>query len=61
MSLGYRMATLAATILFLFVLWASHAGFGLATDAEAKARARSVRSGSLHARHYYGGGPGFGK
>jgi hypothetical protein len=38
---------------------AAYFGWGLPSDASA--RGRSVRQGSIHGRHYRGGGPGFGK
>jgi len=37
----------------------SYLGWGLEDDASV--RAKSVRQGSLRGRHYFGGGPGFGK
>ena len=41
---------------------ASYRGWGLDSDASAEDRARrSVRTGSLHGRTFYGGGPGGGK
>lgn len=58
---SYQIASGAMVLLFLLVAAASYYGWGLTSDAEAKARSRSVRAGSLHTRTYYGGGPGFGK
>jgi hypothetical protein len=43
------------------VSFASILGWGLPSDVDAKAQAKSVRLGSLHSRHYFGGGPGSGK
>lgn len=61
----YMAASGAVLVLFGVVAAASHLGWGLSSDAQALAQARrssgSVRSGSLHMRHHYGGGPGFGK
>jgi hypothetical protein len=48
-------------IALLLVGLASYFGWGLTSDAQAMAMARSVRGGSLHTRQYYGGGPGYGK
>jgi hypothetical protein len=47
--------------LFLVAGLGSYLGWGLTSDVAATARARSVRTGSLHQRHFFGGGPGFGK
>lgn len=61
MSRGYVIASAVMLILFVLTAIAAYAGWGLDSDASAEARSRSVRSGSLHGRSYYGGGPGFGK
>jgi len=61
MSNGYRVASWVFIILFMLVALASYLGWGLSSDAQALAQSRSVRTGSLHTRHYFGGGPGFGK
>jgi hypothetical protein len=61
MSLGYWIASAVLLIALVLVSMASYYGWGLTSDAAAMASARSVRGGSLHSRHYYGGGPGFGK
>lgn len=55
----YWLASCIAIVLLILVFLASYFGWGLSSDAQA--RAQSVRTGSLHTRHYYGGGPGFGK
>jgi hypothetical protein len=47
--------------LFVLVALASYYGWGLTSDAQAMALAQSVRTGGLHSRSHYGGGPGFGK
>ncbi|HEX8551778.1 MAG TPA: hypothetical protein VF681_09510 [Abditibacteriaceae bacterium] len=62
----YLAASGAMVVLLGVVAVASQQGWGLTNEGEALARARnnsggSVRSGSLHGRHYYGGGGGFGK
>lgn len=56
MLTGYRWATGIVVALFLLTLTASYYGWGLSSDAEAMARARSVRTGSLHTRTFFGGG-----
>lgn len=61
MHKGYFVACGVAIALFFVVAAASRLGWGVPSDAQALAQARSVRGGSLHTRHYYGGGPGFGK
>ena len=61
MSFGYKVASGMVLVLFGWVVYASYSGAGLTSDAEAMARSRSVRGGSLHGRQYFGGGPGFGK
>jgi len=61
MSNGYRVASWVFITLFMLVALASYLGWGLSSDAQALAQSRSVRTGSLHTRHYFGGGPGFGK
>ena len=57
MSSGYWWGTGVVVALYFLVLLAAYLGWGLASDE----RPRSVRSGGLHQRHIYGGGPGFGK
>lgn len=57
----YAWATALMVLLYIMVCLASYFGWGLQSDAQALAQARSVRTGSLHQRYYYGGGPGFGK
>jgi hypothetical protein len=61
MTPGYRWATGLVIGLFLLVALASYYGWGVTSDAQAMAQAQSVRTGGIHSRHYYGGGPGFGK
>lgn len=64
MSRGYLLPSGTVIILFFVVAAASRQGWGVRSDAQALAQAHyggSVRGGSLHMRHYYGGGPGFGK
>lgn len=61
MTLAYWLASGVLLIALILVGAASYYGWGLTSDAEAMAKARSVRSGSLHSRQYYGGGPGYGK
>jgi hypothetical protein len=56
---GYRIASGMMVGLLGLSLAASYFGWGLSSDASA--RARSVREGSIHGRHYRGGGPGWGK
>ncbi|MCS6859236.1 MAG: hypothetical protein NZT92_02810 [Abditibacteriales bacterium] len=58
---GYWLASYIAVVLLILVVLASYLGWGLSSDAQARAQAQSVRTGSLHTRYYYGGGPGFGK
>ncbi|MCS6777939.1 MAG: hypothetical protein RMJ43_13590 [Chloroherpetonaceae bacterium] len=57
----YRVATAVMVAAFVLVWLASYYGWGVPSEAQAQARSRSVRMGSLHTRTYYGGGPGFGK
>lgn len=65
MSYGYLFLSGLVVLLFCVVGMASYQGWGLTSDsqalAQARARSGSVRTGSLHRRSYYGGGPGFGK
>ena len=64
MSIGYLVASIVMICLFGTALMAAQQGWGLSSDAAAKAQAKSssVRTGSTHSRRsYYGGGPGFGK
>lgn len=61
MTRGYRLATGVVIGIFVLVWCASYYGWGITSDAQALAQARSARGGSLHVRSYYGGGPGFGK
>jgi hypothetical protein len=56
---GYKIACAVLVALFLAALAGSYYGWGLPSDASL--RANSVRQGSLRGRHYYGGGPSFGK
>jgi hypothetical protein len=58
---GYWLSSCIAIVLLVFVFLASYLGWGVPSDAQARAQTQSVRTGSLHTRHYYGGGPGFGK
>jgi capsule polysaccharide export protein KpsC/LpsZ len=64
-SFGYMLLSLVVVGLFGVAWQASYQGWGLTNDASALAQARqrtqSVRTGSVHRRSYYGGGPGFGK
>ena len=65
-STPYLLASGAVIATFVVVTVASINGWGLTSDAEALAKARqntrgSVRSGSLHGRRFYGGGPSRGK
>jgi hypothetical protein len=62
----YLLASGAMVAFLVLTITATRNGWGLASDAEALARARgnsggSVRTGSLHGRNYYGGGPNRGK
>jgi len=59
MTLPYRLATVLVLALLGTSYAASYYGWGLPDDAVL--RARSVREGSVRGRHFYGGGPGFGK
>lgn len=59
MTLGYRIASVIVILLFAVACMGSYQGWGL--DDEAKVKGRSVRQGSIRGRHFYGGGPGFGK
>ena len=59
MSWGYRIATLLVFGLLAVTFFASYFGWGVPSDASA--RAASVRQGGIHGRRYIGGGPGFGK
>lgn len=61
MNQKYRIATAVLIGAFVLVCLASYYGWGVPSEAQALARARSVRTGSLHARSHYGGGLGFGK
>jgi hypothetical protein len=56
MGTGYRIASGLMVGLFLYVAYGAYVGFGLTSDAEAMARNRSVRGGSVHGRTYFGGG-----
>jgi hypothetical protein len=58
---SYWLSSCLAIVLLVLVFLASYLGWGLPSDGQARAQAQSVRTGSLHTRHYYGGGPGFGK
>jgi hypothetical protein len=55
----YDVAAVFMVLLTVFTFAASYLGWGLTSDAEA--RARNVRQGSIHGRRFLGGGPGFGK
>jgi len=59
MPVVYKITTLMVLALFGFTCAASYYGWGVTSDAAA--RARSVRQGSLGGRTFVGGGPGFGK
>ncbi len=61
MSNSYWIICWILIIVFILIAIASYLGWGLSSDAQAMAQARSVRGGSLHTRHFFGGGPGFGK
>ena len=61
MTLGYWIASALLLVALVLVSLASYHGWGLTSDAQAMAKAKSVRAGSLHSRQYYGGGPGYGK
>ncbi|MCC6443822.1 MAG: hypothetical protein IT210_10255 [Armatimonadetes bacterium] len=61
MTSGYWVATWILVLLFISLLLAAYFGLGLPSDTQAMAQTRSVRTGSLHTRSYFGGGPGFGK
>ena len=60
MGIGYRIASALVIGLFGWVVYGAYTGLGLTSDAQAEARSRSVRAGSLHSRTYFGGGPGSG-
>lgn len=55
----YQIASAVMVVLMMLALSASFFGWGLPSDASI--RAKNVRQGSLRGRHFYGGGPGFGK
>ncbi len=55
----WRFLVLLLALGFPVAVAASFFGWGLESDATA--RARNVRQGSLRGRSFYGGGPGFGK
>ena len=67
MSFFYIVLSLVVVALFGLAWQSSTQGWGLTSDAAALAQAQqrtgtgSVRTGSVHRRSYYGGGPGFGK
>ena len=61
MGIGYKIASALVIGLFGWVVYGAYTGLGLTSDAQAEARSRSVRAGSLHGRTYFGGGPGSGK
>ena len=54
MSNAFKIASLIIVLLFFFTLYASYAGWG-ESQGDEMARARSVRTGSLHTRHVFGG------
>jgi hypothetical protein len=58
-TFGYKIATMVMLALATLTFAASWYGWGLDDDGAVKAK--SVRQGSLRGRHYFGGGPGFGK
>jgi hypothetical protein len=59
-SARYRWASGVVLALLGLTFAASHYGWGLRRDPRLEAQ-RSLRTGSVHGRHYYGGGPGYGK
>ena len=59
MTTGYRVASVLMVVLLGTTLAASYYGWGLPSDASA--RARNVRQGSAGGRRFLGGGPGYGK
>jgi hypothetical protein len=63
MAPGYIIISLLMIGLFGTTYLAAQQGWGLNSDAAARAQAKSsVRTGSARiGRTYYGGGPGFGK
>jgi hypothetical protein len=61
MTRGYRWASAVVVLMGVLAVLASYQGWGVPSDAQALAQRQSVRGGSLHARSFYGGGPGFGK
>lgn len=62
MSLGYKIASLLVFGVLAFAWYASYHGWGLRSDADLLAKNQGrARSGSIHARRYYGGGPRYGK
>jgi hypothetical protein len=60
MSAGYRWASAVVFVLLGLTYAASYYGWGLQRDPRLEAQ-RSLRTGSTHGRHYFGGGPGYGK
>lgn len=60
MTTGYRIASGIVLLLLGLTFAASYYGWGLTADPRLQARG-SLRSGSLHGRSYFGGGPGYGK
>ena len=56
---GYRIASAIIMVLLGLAWMAGYYGWGL--DSDATARARNLRQGSIHGRRMMGGGPGFGK
>jgi hypothetical protein len=62
MSFGHRIASAALFGVLGLVWYASLHGWGLRSEADVLAQGQGrVRTGSLHARHFYGGGPRYGK
>jgi hypothetical protein len=59
MPFVYKIASLLVLVILGATWMASYYGWGV--PSEAAARARSVRQGSIHGRTFVGGGPGFGK
>lgn len=62
MSLGYKIASAGVVGILALVWYASIHGWGLRSDADLIAQNRGqARTGSIHSRRYYGGGPRYGK
>ncbi len=54
MSTGYKIASVVFFFLFMFATTATFLGWNNPSEQEVK-KARSVRTGSLHNRHIFGG------